>query len=187
MMKSLGEELVISPYYSWWSALHWDSSPHYPLVPSPCNWNSFVPASGVSMTAVMNHWHWHNDSQMNEDLNAHFRFHCLNPERQKKKHFKINISRLRLSVIAYSDTARCRHLAKQELTSILDGKFKQLRLVDKLLQLTSQHSLEIVQVLIYFSDTKQINKGLLIFVCPLKGHNCFSVAQTPRSPHCWSF
>lgn len=107
MMKSLGEEHVISPYYSWWSALHWDSSRHYPPVPSPCNLNSFVPASGVSMIAVMNHWHWHNDSQMNEDLNAHFHFHCLNPERQKKQSVKRNvISWLSLSVSSSSDTAR---------------------------------------------------------------------------------
>jgi len=24
-----------------------------------------------------------------------------------------------------------------------------------------------------FNDTKSINKGMLIFVCPLKGHNIF--------------
>jgi len=50
---------------------------------------------------------------MNEDLNAHFHFHCLNPERQKKQGVKTNvIGWLGVSVNSNSDAARCRHLAK---------------------------------------------------------------------------
>jgi len=59
---------------------------------------------------------------MNEDLNAHFHFHCLNPERQKKHGIKTNViswlsvsSQLKTQTLQDADTARCRHCKMQTL------------------------------------------------------------------------